>query len=108
VPVTAYLTGDIDVLPKRVLFRTERGTENELGSVEITSGTGKAFQIREVSTDVPNLETELVSREEGKHYSVVARLGPNVSRGQLRGNIIIHTDNALQPKIEVPVYGTVN
>jgi len=61
-----------------------------------------------VSTDVPNLETELVSLEEGKRYSVIARLGSNASPGQLRGNITIHTDNALQPEIEVPVYGTVN
>jgi hypothetical protein len=108
VPVTGYLIGDIDILPKRLLFRATRGTENKLESVEVTSGTGTAFRVRKVSTDVPDLETELVLQEEGKRYSVIARLGSNVRPGQLRGNITIHTDNELQPQIEVPVYGTVN
>ena len=108
VPVTGYLIGDIDVSPKRLLFRATRGTENKLESVEVTSGTGTAFRVRKVSTDVPDLEAELVSHEEGKRYSVIARLGSNVRPGQLRGNITIHTDNDLEPQIEVPVYGTVN
>jgi len=108
VAVTGYLIGDIDISPKRLLFRAERGSGTELESVEVTSGTGTAFRIREVSTDVPNLKTELVSHEEGKRYSVIARLGSIASPGQLHGKITIRTDNALQPTIEVPVYGTVN
>jgi len=108
VPVTAFLTGDIDISPKRVLFRTKRRNQEGVESIEITSGTGEAFRVHKVSSDIPTLDTELVSREEGKHYTVTASLKRGTPAGALRGNIIIHTDNALQPKIEVPVYGTVN
>ena len=108
VPVTAFLTGDIDISPKRILFRAKRRNQEDVETVDITSGTGKAFRIHKVSSDIPNLQTELLSHEEGKHYSVTASLKRGTPAGAVRGNITIHTDNALQPKIEVPVYGTVN
>jgi hypothetical protein len=108
VPVTAFLTGDIDISPKRVLFRAKRRNQEILETVDITSGTGEAFRIRKVSSDIPTLNTELVSQEEGKHYSVTASLKRGTPAGTVRGNITIHTDNELQPEIKVPVYGTVN
>ncbi len=105
VRVTAYLVGDIEVEPARLTFRAERGTDTDLATVRLTSGT--AFRVLDVRSDVPVLSTELIPVDKGKQYSVIARLSPDAPAGQVRGQITIRTDNAEQPEIVVPVFGLV-
>ena len=107
VRVTAYLVGDIDVEPRRLTFRFKPGTDADLGTINATSGTGKTFRVFEVESDTPVIETELLPVEEGKQYSVVAHLSSEAPAGRVRGNITIHTDDAEQRKIVVPVFGVV-
>jgi hypothetical protein len=107
VRVTAYVVGDIEVEPERLTFRAQRGAETDLSPLRVTSGTDTTFRVLDVKSDVPVLRTELVPIEQGKQYSVVARLSPDAAAGQVRGKVTIRTDNPEQPEIVVHVFGVI-
>ena len=108
VPVTAHLVGDIDVSPRRFMFRTRQGTEDDLGAITLTKGTRGTFRILGVDSDIPTLSAEVSTVEEGTDYAVTVRLAPDAPAGQTRGTITIRTDDTYQPNIKLAVLGIVD
>jgi hypothetical protein len=103
----AQVVDDVSVSPKRLRFKAELGTSDEIGTITVTNHAKKPLQIHRVESDIDGLELEVSLLEEGKRYALVGRLTPDVPEGRIRGNITIHTNNERQPRVNLSVYGVV-
>ena len=68
----------------------------------IRSETGKKFELKNPVTSIKGIKFEIVPKEAGKVYELVARLD-EVPDLTVSGNVIIETSLAAQPKIEIPI-----
>ena len=70
-----------------------------LRRVTIRSANGQAFELKNPQSTIPGIQVELVSKESGKVYELVAKL--NTTPGQtVSGNVSFETSVASQPRIE--------
>lgn len=73
-----------------------------LRRVTIRSASGQAFELKNPQSTIPGIQVELVPKESGRVYELVAKL--NTTPGQtVSGNVSFETSVASQPRIEVPV-----
>jgi hypothetical protein len=70
--------------------------------VAIRSADGKAIELKNPQSTIKGIKVELVSKEAGKVYELVARLD-EVPASSVSGNVSFETSVAAQPRIEVPV-----
>jgi hypothetical protein len=70
--------------------------------VTVSSATGKAFELKNPQSTLKGLKVELVPKEAGKVYELVARLD-EVPASTVSGNVSFETSVAAQSRIEVPV-----
>jgi hypothetical protein len=68
----------------------------------IRSETGKKFELKNPVTSIKGIKFEIVPKEPGKVYELVARLD-EVPEHTVSGNVIFETSLAAQPKIEIPI-----
>ena len=81
---------------------TERPEAMARRQVTIRSADGKAIKLRNPQSTIKGIKVELVPKEPGKIYELVARLD-DVPASTVSGNVSFETSVAAQPKIEVPV-----
>jgi len=70
--------------------------------VTIRSADGKAIELKNPQSTIKGIKVELVPKEAGKVYELVARL-EEVPASTVSGHVSFETSVAAQPKIEVPV-----
>ena len=70
--------------------------------VTIRSADGKAIELKNPQSSITGIKTELVTREAGKVYELVARLESSPTT-TVSGSVSFETSLATQPRIEVPV-----
>jgi hypothetical protein len=70
--------------------------------VTIRSTTGQAIELKNPQSSITGIKVELVTKEAGKVYELVARLD-EVPASTISGNVSFETSVAAQPRIEVPV-----
>lgn len=70
--------------------------------VTIRSADGKAIELKNPQSTIKGIKVELVSKDHGKVYELLARLD-NVPVSSVSGNVSFETSVAAQPKMEVPV-----
>ena len=80
----------------------ERPEALALRRVTICSADGRAIELKNPQSTIPGIKVELVPKEAGKIYELVARLD-EVPASTVSGNVSFETSVAAQPKIEVPV-----
>jgi len=68
----------------------------------IRSADGKAIELKNLQCTIKGIKVELVPKEAGKVYELVARLD-EVPASTVSGNVSFETSLASQPRIEVPV-----
>lgn len=73
-----------------------------LRRVTIRSADGKPFEVKNPQSTVKGIKIELVPKDAGTVYELVARLD-EVPAGTVSGNVSFETSVAAQSKIEVPV-----
>jgi hypothetical protein len=73
-----------------------------LRRLTIRSADGKAIELKNPQSTIKGLKVELVPKEPGKVYELLARLD-EVPASTVSGNVSFETSVAAQPKIEVPV-----
>ena len=71
-------------------------------SVTIRSADGKAMELKNPQTTVKGLKVQLLPKEAGKVYELIARLD-DVPASTVSGNVSFETSVADQPRIELPV-----
>ncbi len=70
--------------------------------VTVRSADGKPIEIKNAESSIKGLHVELVPKEQGKSYELVARLDENPAQ-TVSGNLSFETSVAGQPRMEVPV-----
>jgi hypothetical protein len=70
--------------------------------VTIRSAAGQTIELKNPQSSIKGIKVELVPKEAGKVYELVARLD-EVPASSVGGNVSFETSVAAQPKIEVPV-----
>ena len=81
---------------------TDRPEALVLRQITIHSADGKAIEVKNPQSTIKGLNVELVTKDAGKVYELVARLD-QVPAATVSGNVSFETSVAAQPKIEVPV-----
>ena len=82
--------------------REERPEALVLQRVAIRSADSKTTELRNPQTSTKGIKVELVPKEAGKAYELVARLN-QVPASTVSGNVSFETSVAAQSRIEVPV-----
>ncbi|MDB6108994.1 MAG: hypothetical protein JWR69_744 [Pedosphaera sp.] len=115
IPVaTIYLygqiRGEVSVSPEALYWSVTGGAQPAADRLEamvvrrvtIRSANEQALKLSNPQSTIPGIHVELVTKEPGKVYELVAKL--NETPGQtVSGNVSFETSVATQPKIEVPV-----
>jgi hypothetical protein len=81
---------------------TERPEAQITQRVTIRSTAGQAIELKNPQSSIKSIKVELVTKEAGKVYELVARLD-EVPASTISGNVSFETSVAAQPRIEVPV-----
>ena len=81
---------------------TERPEATVLRRVTIRSANGKAFELKNPKSTIKGINVEVVPKEAGLVYELVARLD-DVPASTISGSVSFETSVAAQARIEVPV-----
>lgn len=108
--VYGQIMGEISLSPEALYWSVtgaaETGAERPeamvLRRVTIRSADGKAIELKNPQSTIKGLKVELVPKEAGKVYELVARLD-EVPASTVSGNVSFETSVAAQSRVEVPV-----
>lgn len=111
---TVYLygrvMGQVSVVPEALYWSVTDGGGAAPGRPEsaavrrvtVRSADGKPIDIKNVESTIKGIHVELVPKEPGKTYELVARLDENPAQ-TVSGSLSFETSVAGQPRMEVPV-----
>ncbi len=112
---TVYLygrvMGQVSVVPEALYWSVVDGggaaapgrpESAALRRVTVRSADGKPIEIKNAESSIKGLHVELVPKDQGRSYELVARLDENPAQ-TVSGNLSFETSVAGQPRMEVPV-----
>ena len=70
--------------------------------VTVRSANGQAFELKNPKSTIPGIQVEIVPKESGKVYELVAKLNETPGK-TVSGNVSFETSVPAQPRMEVPV-----
>lgn len=108
--VYGQMMGEVTLSPEALYWSvtdlasnaTERPEALVLRRVAIRSADGKPIEVSKPQSTIKGIKVELVPKEAGKAYELVARLD-EVPASTVSGNVSFETSVASQSRIEVPV-----
>ena len=108
--VYGQIMGDVSLSPEALYWSVPNTTNTPsdrpeslaLRQVTIRSSDGKALVCKNPQSSLKGIKVELVRKEAGQSYELVARLD-EFPASTVSGNVSFETSLAGQPKIEVPV-----
>jgi hypothetical protein len=108
--VYGQIKGEVSLSPEALYWSitdvanpaAERPEALVLRRVAIRSADGKAIEVKNVESSVKGIKVELVPKEAGKVYELLARL-EEVPASTVSGKVSFETSVAAQSRIEVPV-----
>lgn len=104
IPITANIVGDIEIYPNMLFFGFVREKKDVKREVRIFTTGEQPFKIKEIENKNKFLSLE-VKQKGNKEYQLIATLNKKAPNWNLKEEIIIYTDNSIQPKIKIPIYG---
>ncbi|HSH93038.1 MAG TPA: DUF1573 domain-containing protein [Roseimicrobium sp.] len=108
--VYGQILGEVSMVPEALYWSIndagkpgeERAEAVVLRKIMIRSATGKTMELTNPQSTVKGIKLELISREGGRAYELLARLD-TVPAATVSGNVSFSTSVASQPRMEVPV-----
>jgi len=108
--VCGQIMGEVSVSPEALYWSVPNGTNAPaerpealvLRRLAIRSADGKAIELKNPQSSIKGIKVELVPKEPGKVYELVARLD-EVPASTVSGKVSFETSVAAQSRIEVPV-----
>jgi hypothetical protein len=110
ISIYGQVMGEVSLSPEALYWSVpnttntvaERPEALVLRRVTIRSADGKAIKLKNPQSTIKGIKVELVPKEAGKVYELVARLD-DVPATSISGNLSVETSVASQPVIDVPV-----
>lgn len=106
VPLTVTVRGNLRVIPERLSFGLVNQGRVTTKTIALTTRK-EQLKIKKVESSADFLITEVVTKEPGKRFQINVSVDPKAPVGSIKGTITIHTNDPLQPEVEVPVTGRV-
>lgn len=108
--VYGQVMGEVSLSPEALYWSitdaakttTERPEALITRRVTIRSANGRAFELKNPRSTIKGIKVELVPKEAGKVYELIARLD-DMPPSTVSGNVSFETSVAAQSRIEVPV-----
>ncbi|MEI7731889.1 MAG: DUF1573 domain-containing protein [Verrucomicrobiota bacterium] len=108
--VYGQIMGEVSLSPEALYWSVvdttntvaERPESMTTRRVTIRTANGKAFDLKNLQSSIQGIKVELVPKEDGKFYELIARLD-TVPPSTVSGNLSFETSVAAQSRIEVPV-----
>lgn len=108
--VYGQVMGEVSLSPEALYWSVtdaakptaERPEAMVLRRVTVRSANGKAFELKNPQSTIKGIKVEVVPKEAGKVYELIARLD-EVPVSTVSGNVSFETSVAAQSRIEVPV-----
>jgi hypothetical protein len=108
--VYGQIMGEVSLSPEALYWSVPDATNTPaerpealvLRRVTIRSAEGQAIELKNPQSTIKGIKVELVPKESGKVYELVARLD-ELPTSTVSGNLSFETSVAAQPRIEVPV-----
>jgi hypothetical protein len=107
VPVFGRIVGDLVAEPAQVSFGILPHGEGGMRIVRLTNNGARPVAIKEVSSTNPAVTAQSAPITAGKQYKITLQLRKGTPDGQLRGQLVIKTDDPGQASLTVPFYGIV-
>jgi hypothetical protein len=107
IPVSGFVRPVMAITPPK----------GDFGKIEVKEPVHQAFDVRNFATEPikvlsvdplgPGMEAKLQSLEEGREYAVRLTLSPTMPKGPFHSKLVLHTDSAKVPVLELDLTGTV-
>ncbi|OFX13996.1 MAG: hypothetical protein A2Z18_10760 [Armatimonadetes bacterium RBG_16_58_9] len=107
VPVTAAIKGDIDLDRNSFFFGLLKKGDQRKSTITISTVGGEPLRIDKMDNPADYIELDLQPITDGKAYLLTATLNGKAPTGNIKQEIVIHTNNDDQAEIRVPVYAYV-
>jgi hypothetical protein len=107
VPVYGRVVGDLVTEPAQVSFGILPHGEGARRIVRLTNNGPHPVAIKEVASTNPAVVAKAAPIEAGMQYKITLELRKGTPDGQLRGQLVIKTDDPEQTSLMVPFYGIV-
>jgi hypothetical protein len=107
IPITATILSDIDIFPDQLFLGLVKKGKEATARITISTVGKSPLQIDKIDNPLTYLSIDLTSKTDGKEYILTATFKPDAPTGNIKSEIIIHTNNPDQPEIKVPVYALV-
>ena len=106
-PVTAAITGDIAVDRNSLFFGMVRKGEAAESKIVISTTGEDPLEIEKVDNALDYIAFDMQPDSDGKKCVVTATINGDAPAGNISEEIVIHTNNADQPELKLPVYAYV-
>ncbi len=107
VNVFGLITGKILVTPRNLSFGIfEKGQEISR-KIDVKSQSDNTFKIEKVSSNIPDILTDIKTIEKNRHYEIHIKTKKNIQTDVLRGELVIETDDKEEKTLSVRVFGRV-
>jgi len=107
VPVYGRVVGNLVAEPAQVSFGILPHGEGAMRIVRLTNSGAHPVAIKGLSSTNPAVTAQADPIAAGKQYKITLQLRKGTPDGQLRGQLVINTDDPEQGNLTVPFYGIV-
>jgi hypothetical protein len=107
VPVTATVRGSVDVDRKSFFLGVLRKGQPRSASVTISTVSKDPLKIAKMDSPLNYLTVDAKPKIEGMEYVLTATLKPEAPVGNIKGDVVVHTNDPDQPEVKIPVYAYV-
>ncbi|MDB6066278.1 MAG: hypothetical protein JWR26_2486 [Pedosphaera sp.] len=102
--------GEVSVSPESLYWSVtdaaqppgERPEALVVRRLTVRSADGKIFEMKNAQSTIPGIHVEVISKESGKAYELVAKLNDMPTK-TVSGTVSFETSVAAQPRMEIPV-----
>ena len=106
VPLTVIVRGNLTLVPEKLSFGLIAQGDQRSKSITVSSTKGK-LTIKNVECNLDFMKMEINEKVPGTNYQITIRVDSEPPVGSFEGVLTIHTNDSLQPTVEVSLNGKV-
>ena len=107
IPVAADVVGDIETFPNQFFLGLLKKGQTASKTITISTTSDKPLVIRKMDSPFDYVTITALTDIRGKKYSVTATLKDTAPLGNIKGEVVIHTNAPDQREIRVRIYAYV-
>jgi len=106
VPLSVVVRGNLNVVPEQLSFGLVTQGQSPVRTIRLMSRK-EGLKVKKVETSADALTARVETTEPGKNFQIIVSVDQNAPEGPLLGKVIIHTNDELQPIVEVSITGRI-